>query len=393
MKTSLLRNLLLSFLSFGLGVALAFPFYADFFVQWKPGMLPWFVVGCVIAGISIGAVNYWLFNVILLKKLRRISEVAIAISNKDISHKCSLESADTIGEIVDSFNKMADNLRQLIGQTIDLSNNVHEGSDQIVEFMRHTTTNLKEQNIKSAEIGHSVANLANAISEVADHSKDAADSARDAAQIARDGGSVVEQSVQGMRKIESAVNQAAESIQQLNTHSESIGRTVTLIKEISDQTNLLALNAAIEAARAGEQGRGFSVVADEVRKLAERAVNATNEISQMVVAIRQQTAEVINIMKSGISEVQSGVSNANLAGQSLKKIVDSVAQVTTMVENVATTTARQKEDVIRVENNIAEITALIHNSANIIAQGASASTELSQLSADLNKTVTVFKLE
>ena len=356
-------------------------------------MLPWFVVGCVIAGISIGAVNYWLFNVILLKKLRRISEVAIAISNKDISHKCSLESADTIGEIVDSFNKMADNLRQLIGQTIDLSNNVHEGSDQIVEFMRHTTTNLKEQNIKSAEIGHSVANLANAISEVADHSKDAADSARDAAQIARDGGSVVEQSVQGMRKIESAVNQAAESIQQLNTHSESIGRTVTLIKEISDQTNLLALNAAIEAARAGEQGRGFSVVADEVRKLAERAVNATNEISQMVVAIRQQTAEVINIMKSGISEVQSGVSNANLAGQSLKKIVDSVAQVTTMVENVATTTARQKEDVIRVENNIAEITALIHNSANIIAQGASASTELSQLSADLNKTVTVFKLE
>ena len=58
-------------------------------------------------------------------------------------------------------------------------------------------------------------------------------------------------------------------------------------------------------------------------------------------------------MKSGISEVQSGVDNANLAGKSLKKIVDSVAQVTTMVENVATTTARQKEDVSRVERNIA----------------------------------------
>ncbi len=393
MKSSLLRNLLLSFLAFGLGVALVFPFYANFFVEWKPGMLPWFVLGCVIAGLMIGVANYWLLNVILLKKLRRISEVAIAISNKDVSHSCSLQSADTIGEIVDSFNKMAENLRQLIGQTIHLSAQVREGSEHIVEFMRATTSNLGEQNSKSDEIGHAVAHLATTIAEIADHSKEAAVSAREAAQVARDGGAVVEQSVRGMRQIERAVNQAAQSIQELNTHSESIGHTVTLIKEISDQTNLLALNAAIEAARAGEQGRGFSVVADEVRKLAERAVNASNEISKMVVAIRQQTAEVINIMKSGIADVQSGVDNANLAGQSLKKIVDSVAQVTTMVENVATTTARQKEGVMRVEKNIVEITTLISHSAKIIDQGAVASNELNILSADLNGTVKAFKLQ
>jgi methyl-accepting chemotaxis protein len=393
MKSSLLRNLFFSFLAFGLGVALIFPFYADFFVEWKPGMLPWFVVGCVIAGLVIGVANYYLLSVILLKKLRRISEVAIAISNKDISHTCNLQSADTIGEIVDSFNKMAENLRQLIGQTINLSDKVHEGSDHIVEFMHDTTANLGQQNSKSDEIGHAVNNLASTISEIADHSREAAVSAREAAQVARDGGAVVEQSVRGMRQIERAVNQAAQSIQELNTHSESIGHTVTLIKEISDQTNLLALNAAIEAARAGDQGRGFSVVADEVRKLAERAVTATNEISKMVVAIRQQTGEVINIMKSGIAEVQNGVDNANLAGESLKKIVDSVAQVTHMVENVATTTARQKEDVMRVERNIAEITTLIGNSATIIDQGEAASTELSKLSADLNNTVKVFKLQ
>ena len=151
MKSSLLRNLLLSFLAFGLGVALIFPFYADFFVQWKPGMLPWFVFGCVIAGLMIGVANYMLLNIILLKKLRRISEVAIAISNKDISHSCHLESADMIGEIIDSFNKMAYNLRDLIGQTIHLSNKVHEGSDHIVEFMHDTTANLNQQTSRPAK--------------------------------------------------------------------------------------------------------------------------------------------------------------------------------------------------------------------------------------------------
>lgn len=393
MKTSLLRNLLMSFLAFGVSVALIFPFYADFFVNWKPGMLPWFVFGCLVAGIVMGIVNYWLLNVILLKKLRRISEVAIAISNKDISHTCSLQSADTVGEIIDSFNKMAENLRLLIGQTISLSEKVHDGSSRIVEFMHDTTANLNEQHSKSGEIGHAVGNLATTINEIAQHSKEAADSAREAAQIARTGGTVVEQSVRGMRQIERSVTQAAQSIQELSKHSESIGQTVTLIKEISDQTNLLALNAAIEAARAGEQGRGFSVVADEVRKLAERAVSATDEISKMVVAIRQQTVDVISHMQTSSVEVQSGVENANLAGQSLQKIVDSVTQVTMMVESVAATTARQKEDVLRVEKNIVEITSLISKSANIIQLGESASNELDILSGDLNGTVKVFKLK
>ena len=393
MKSSLLRNLLFSFLAFGLSVALIFPFYANFFVEWKPGMLPWFVLGCVIAGLIIGIVNYWLLNVVLLRRLRRISEVAIAISNKDISLSCSLQSADTIGEIVDSFNKMAANLRILIGQTITLSDKVHEGSARIVDFMHDTISNLGQQHNKSDEIELAVSNLATTISEIADHAKEAANGARVAAHIAREGGTVVQQSVNGMRQIESSVNLAAASIQELNRHSESIGKTVTLIKEISDQTNLLALNAAIEAARAGEQGRGFSVVADEVRKLAERAVNATNEISGMVVAIRQQTAEVISHMNTSSSEVKRGVDNANLAGQSLEKIVESVAQVTTMVESVAATTARQKESVTRVESNIAEITSLIDTSTAIIAKGETASKELDALSSDLNNTVKVFKLE
>ena len=96
---SILRNLLLSFLGFGLGVALIFPFYANIFVEWKPGMLPWFVAGCVVAGLSIGFVNYWLLKRILLTKLKRIAEVANMIAQKDLTHGCAMQSADLIGEI------------------------------------------------------------------------------------------------------------------------------------------------------------------------------------------------------------------------------------------------------------------------------------------------------
>lgn len=60
--SSILRRLMFSYPGFGLGVALIFPFYANVFVTWKPGMLPWFVVGCIIVGLSISVANYYLLS-------------------------------------------------------------------------------------------------------------------------------------------------------------------------------------------------------------------------------------------------------------------------------------------------------------------------------------------
>jgi methyl-accepting chemotaxis protein len=84
------------------------------------------------------------------------------------------------------------------------------------------------------------------------------------------------------KEVESVVAKLTEKVAKVENF-------VDTIISISSQTNLLALNASIEAARAGEAGRGFSVVAEEIRKLSEDTKEASNNITNIIHELIEDT--------------------------------------------------------------------------------------------------------
>jgi methyl-accepting chemotaxis protein len=392
MKPSVLKTLLFASLAFGLTIGLIFPFYANLFVTWKEGMYGWFFASCLVAGSMIGAANYWFVNTILVSRLRKIADVATQISERNLTHGCEMESHDTVGEIIVAFNKMAGNLRELIGEIGKMSGRVDGTTRDIQQQVDEIRGRFSAQHDSSKQIARAMERLSETVSDISTTAQQVAESSRGTVAAARAGSSVVAEAIQGMNSIQQTVGQASGDIHQLGQRSDEIGAIVAVIRGIADQTNLLALNAAIEAARAGEQGRGFAVVADEVRKLAEKTGSATEEIGQMIGAIQHQVRQTVQSMEQSQSEVGAGVDRAEKAGAALAEILGGIENVSAMMERIAAGAADQHNSVAEIGRQVGEIDNGIEAVLERAYAAERACGNLAQQSGTLHQEVQRFRL-
>lgn len=153
-----------------------------------------------------------------------------------------------------------------------------------------------------------------------------------------------------------------QKITKLADAAEKIGSVIALIQDIAEQTNLLALNATIEAARAGDAGKGFAVVASEVKELASQTARATEEISEQVSGIQQETQGSVESIKAialkmvDVSQFAAAVSAAiEEQGSAIKEITNSIhhaaegtSEVVRNISSVASATEETQSSVSEV---------------------------------------------
>lgn len=161
-----------------------------------------------------------------------------------------------------------------------------------------------------------------------------AENARQATQLAQNSMGTAEQ---GGTAVQNMVN----TMQGIHHSSRKIADIVNLIEGIAFQTNILALNAAVESARAGEAGRGFAVVAGEVRSLAQRSSQAAGEIKLLI--------------EESVTRMNTGVTQAEHAGNTMADIVSSVQQVNAIIAEISTASEEQAIGLHQIHQAVAQI--------------------------------------
>lgn len=276
-------------------------------------------------------------------------------------------------------NKTADTLQASMRHIAQNAQALSSASQQLSATSQQMSSNAEETSAQAGTVATATQQVTTNLNSVATGAEEMTSTVQSISSNAGEAAKIAGEAVK-------TANSANSTIAKLGESSAEIGQVIKVITSIAQQTNLLALNATIEAARAGEAGKGFAVVANEVKELAKQTAKATEDISQKITAIQEDTKRAVDSIGS-----ITGIIN---------QINDISGTIATAVEEQSATTNEMSRNVQEAAKGSGEISQNIQGvatAAESTTRGAQdslkAAQQLTEMATQLRTLVEKFKLD
>ena len=352
------------------------------------------MVGVLLLGLLAAFGFYWLNMRLIARPIGKLAERLedIAEGEGDLTVSLEAHGNDEVAMVSRSFNRFIGKIRDAMEEVQNAVSHLTNSSSRLQQVTNSNIDRIQTQQNDTNQVATSMQMMATNMDNVANSAESALSNANQANEQAISGQSQVKMTMDSIQSLAGQVEEAGQAITQLVAESDAIGGVLDVIGGIAEQTNLLALNAAIEAARAGEQGRGFAVVADEVRTLASRTQQSTAEIQSMIERLQTGAKRAAAAMESSRSSAQSTVEQGGATGITFGDIVQSVASIQQMNQQIALAVEEQRSNTDEASRSVASISQAGEETVSGSSEISEASQSLAQLSQQLQGIVQQFRI-
>ena len=307
---------------------------------------------------------FWVLRRGVSQPLRELTQALTLVARGDLTQPFHSPRRDEIGDLVREVEDLRQRYVAMLHQVSLAAHNIASASSQIALGNADLAERTESTADRLARTAQSILDTSQGVHQAADAARQAHQLSASAVDVASRGGAVVGQVVHTMGAI--------------NDSSRQIADIIGVIDGIAFQTNILALNAAVEAARAGEQGRGFAVVATEVRNLASRSADAARQIKTLI--------------QASVERVEAGSTQVAEAGGTMARVVSSVHEVQTLIQEITHATTEQSNGISQVNVAVAELDRMTQQNASLVEESAAAAENLREQALSLADSVNRFKL-
>jgi methyl-accepting chemotaxis protein WspA len=326
------------------------------------------------------------------RPLAKMIDLMTHIRTGNFTRRLTLRRNDEFGLLGDGFDRMSDDLTNLVGR-------VQRSALQVASSVTEIAATAKEHQATSAETASATSEIGATSKEIAATSKVLLRTINDVTEVAEQTANLAGTGQKGLARMEATMRQVMEAggavntkLAVLNEKASTINQVVTTITKVADQTNLLSLNAAIEAEKAGEHGRGFAVVATEIRRLADQTAIASYDIEQLVKEMQSAVSAGVMGMDKFSEEVRRGVSEVEQVSEQLAQIIGQVQALTPQFEAVNEGMQSQSTGAQQISEALAQLTESAQQTLDSLHQSSVVMDQLNSTANDLRTSVSGFEL-
>jgi methyl-accepting chemotaxis protein len=346
------------------------------------------ITGVGVIAVLIALAMALLLHNIIVGPLQDVSSAARRIAAGELAVSLSPgERRDELGELARTFDEMATHLRRTIGD-------VAEGVGVLAAAASEITASTTQVAAGSAEAAVAVSQTTTTVEEVkqtaqvsAQKARYVSDTAQKSVQFSQGGRKTVEDSIEGMRRVQQQMDLIARSIVKLSEQGQAIGEIIASVNDLAEQSNLLAVNAAIEAAKAGDQGKGFAVVAQEIKSLAEQSKQATGQVRTILGDIQKATNGAVLATEQGAKAVEAGTLLSEQLGDSIRQLADSISEASQAATQIAASAQQQLAGMDQVALAMQNINQASNQNVASTKQAEAAAQNLHELGVRLKSLV------